>query len=258
MGVRRIINMIRNLKNWDAYLLYKLGGKKKEQFTFRLKNNYSVTVPRAIQPEFKESLFEEVYFKNLPDEIYQRNHPVVLDIGANVGFFTISALFKLKQPRVISFEPMKRNFVQLQKNLEKAGNQVTLVNKAVNNVPGELVLKFNSNLGITTSASLFDNIHGNDEERVQATTLENVFSDYEVAKIDLLKLDCEGAEYNILYNTPSHLFKKINCISIETHPGPDKKENKEALEKFLAGEGYITKTRQQEFIWAYKQPSTWA
>ena len=54
-----------------------------------------------------------------------------------------------------------------------------------------------------------------------------------VSKIDLLKLDCEGAEYNILYNTPAHLFKKINCISIETHPGPDKKENKDALEKFL-------------------------
>ena len=69
MGVSRIINMIRNLKNWDAYLLYKMGGKKKDQFTFRLKNNYSVTVPRAIQPEFKESLFEEVYFKNLPGEI---------------------------------------------------------------------------------------------------------------------------------------------------------------------------------------------
>ncbi len=257
MGVSRIINMIRNLKNWDAYLLYKMGGKKKDQFTFRLKNNYSVTVPRAIQPEFKESLFEEVYFKNLPGEIYQRNNPVVVDVGANVGFFTISALFKLKQPRVISFEPMKRNFVQLQKNLEKAGNQVTLVNKAVNNVPGELVLKFNSNLGITTSASLFDNVHGSDEERVQATTLENVFSDYQVSKIDLLKLDCEGAEYNILYNTPSHLFKKINCISIETHPGPDKKENKDSLEKFLADTGYITKTREQEFIWAYKQPAEW-
>ena len=102
-----------------------------------------------------------------------------MDVGANVGFFTISALFKLKQPRVISFEPMKRNFIQLQKNLAKAGNQVTLVNKAVNNVPGELVLKFNSNLGITTSASLFDNVYGSDEERVQATTLENVFSDYQ-------------------------------------------------------------------------------
>jgi len=250
--------MISNLKNWEAYLLYKMRGKKKDHFTFTLKNNYSVTVPRAIQPEFKESLFEEVYFKNLPDEIFQRNNPVVLDIGANVGFFTISALFKLKQPRVISFEPMQRNFVQLRKNLEKAGNQVTLVNKAVNNVPGELVLKFNNNLGITTSASLFDNVHGSDEERVQATTLENIFSDYSVSRIDLLKLDCEGAEYNILYNTPSQLFKKINCIAIETHPGPEKRENKDALEKYLAEKGYITKSRQQEFIWAYKKPSEWA
>lgn len=257
MGVSRVINMISNLKNWEAYLLYKMGGKKKDHFTFQLKNNYTVTVPRAIQPEFKESLFEEVYFKQLPEEIFQRTHPVVLDIGANVGFFTISALFKLKQPRVISFEPMKRNFLQLQKNLEKAGDKVTLVNKAVNDVAGELVLKFNSSLGITTSASLFDNQYGSDEERVQATTLENVFSDYQLSKIDLLKLDCEGAEYNILYNTPSHLYKKINCIAIETHPGKEKNENKEALEKYLGDIGYITKSRQQEFIWAYRKPEDW-
>ena len=257
MGVSRVFNMIRNLDNWQAYLLYKMGGRKNEHFTFRLKNNYSVTVPRAIQPEFKESLFEEVYFKNLPAALFERKNPVVVDIGANVGFFTISALFKLKDPRVISFEPMQRNFVQLQKNLAKAGDQVTLVNKAVNNIPGELVLKFNSNLNITTSASLFENVHGSDEERVQATTLENIFLDYGLSRIDLLKMDCEGAEYNILYNTPAHLFKKINCIAIETHPGPGKSENKIALEKFLSDTGYITKTRQQEFIWAYKQPSEW-
>jgi FkbM family methyltransferase len=257
MGVSRIINMISNLKNWDAYLLYKMRGKQKDNFTFQLKNNYSVTVPREIQPEFKESLFEEVYFKQLPEIILQRNNPVVIDIGANVGFFTISALFKLKNPRVISFEPMKRNFVQLQKNLEKAGDRVTLVNKAVNDVPGELVLKFNSSLGITTSASLFDNQYGTDEEKVQATTLENVFSDYQLSTIDLLKLDCEGAEYNILYNTPAHLFKRINCIALETHPGKERNENKDALEKYLAEIGFVTRSRQQEFIWAYKKPDEW-
>src|SRR5688500_7500756 len=175
MGFRRISNMVSNLKNWDAYLFYKLGGKKKDEFTFQLRNNYTVTVPRAIQPEFKESLFEEVYFKHLPEEIFRRENPVVIDIGANVGFFTIAALYKLKNPRVLSFEPMKRNFIQLKKNLAKAGDNVTLVNSAVNDVAGELVLKFNSNLGITTSASLFDNEYGTDEETVQTTSLDNIF-----------------------------------------------------------------------------------
>ena len=257
MGFSRIRNMISNLKNWDAYLLYKMGGKKKEAFTFQLKNNYTVTVPRAIQPEFKESLFEEVYFKHLPEEIFRRENPVVIDIGANVGFFTISALYKLKHPRVISFEPMKRNFLQLQKNLDKAGYKVTLVNSAVNDVAGELVLKFNSNLGITTSASLFDNQYGTDEETVQATSLENVFEKYQLQKIDLLKLDCEGAEYNILYKTPPQLFKKINCIALETHPGKEAHENKEALEIYLKELGYTTRSREQEFIWAYRNPSQW-
>lgn len=254
MGLARTLNMFRNIENWDEYLMYKFGGKKDPDFTFRMRNRVSVTVPRQVIPEFKESVFEDMYFKNLPTAIINLENPTVLDIGANVGFFTLYSLFKLNNPRIISFEPIKRNFAFLEKNLKTAKNEhVTAVNKAVNNTKGELVLRFQPQ-EITTSASLFDNLSGGEEEVVLATTLEDIVSDYNLSKIDVLKMDCEGAEYNIIYNTPTQFFDKVNCIAMETHLGKGEKENNSALARYIENLGFTVKTKGEDFIWAYKHP----
>ena len=258
MGINRTINMIKNTSNWMQYLLYKLGGKKNPTFTYHLRNNFRVTVPRVIQPEFKELFFEEIYVKHLPKELISIDGPVVIDIGANVGFFSIFSLFKFMNPRVISFEPIKRNFKLLHENIKLANqSKLTVINKAVNDTIGELVLKFNSSQDITTSASLFDNQYGSDEETVYTTTLEATMQEFSLSKIDLLKLDCEGAEYNIIYNTPRTFFDKVNCMSMETHIGKAGNENNASLLDYIKGLGFTTITERNSFIWAYKEPSVW-
>lgn len=250
--------MLRNIENWNDYLVYKYGGQKNPNFIFKVRNKFCVSVPRRIIPEFKESLFDEVYYKGLPKKIYKIKNPTVLDIGANVGFFTIFSIFKLDNPRIISFEPMKRNFEVLQKNVAAVKDcHLTIVNKAINDQKGELVLKFNSSQEITTSASLFDSQSGGDEEVVIATTLEEIFSAYNLSKVDILKLDCEGAEYNIFYNTPSHFFEKVNCITLETHKGKKENENNKALASYIQSLGFTVDTKQDDFIWAYKNPKQW-
>jgi FkbM family methyltransferase len=249
----RTLNMLRNIQNWTEYLTYKAGGKKAPEFEFKLRNGTSIKVPKQIIPEFKESFFEEVYFKHLPAKIFSVKNPTIIDIGANVGYFTLLASYRLNNPRIISFEPIKRNFEILQKNtlLIKPG-VATIVNKAVNNIPGELTLTFESQ-SITTSASLFSKAGGDCREVVSATSLEEIFTQYKLDKIDLLKLDCEGAEYNILYNTPKSLFKLINCIAMETHRGSNKNENMADLAEYLKNLGYLVKTNGFDLIWAWKK-----
>src|SRR5687767_17767 len=117
MGLHRTFNMVKNIENWGSYLRYKFGGKKNSSFIFRMRNDFLVSVPRQILPEFKESVFDEIYFKRLPKKNLNISNPIVLDIGANVGYFTIFCLQRLHNPRIISFEPMKRNFRVLQNNL---------------------------------------------------------------------------------------------------------------------------------------------
>jgi hypothetical protein len=127
---------------------------------------------------------------------------------------------------------------------------------AVSNLPGDITLRFSED-DITTSASLLSNATGTHEEVVKCTTLEDIMRENKLRKIDLLKMDCEGAEYNILYNTTPELYAKINCIALETHAGSGEKENHDALLAFLKSAGYQTKTSNGNFIWAYKEPTEW-
>jgi FkbM family methyltransferase len=90
------------------------------------------------------------------------------------------------------------------------------VNSAVSNVSGELSLKFNENQSITTSASIFDNDLGSDIEVVQSTTLAEILIKNQINEIDFLKLDCEGAEYDILYQSPLEVLRTIKNVAIET------------------------------------------
>ena len=258
MGLSRTLNMVRNIKNWNGYLIYKFSSKKKGKFIFKLRNNFSVSVPKQLIVEFKECLFEEVYYKHLPKKIYSVNNPIVIDIGANAGYFTIFSILKLKDPKIIAFEPIKRNYFFLQDNLATAkNNKLAIVNKAVNDKNGELILKFDKTKEFTTSASLYDNPYGSDEEIVISTSLESIFSDYDLSKIDILKLDCEGAEYNIIYNTPSHFFEKVNCITMETHKGKNEKENNSELANYISDLGFHVKTKHDDFIWAFKDQERW-
>jgi FkbM family methyltransferase len=252
MGLSRTINMIRNLENWNDYLFYKYSRAKEPFFEFRLRNHHAVKVPLQVQHEFKESVFEQIYYRKLPSAIYHIESPTVIDIGANVGFFTFFTDFKLRHPVIYSFEPIQRNFVLLQRNLAGLDTlRIHLIHKAVSNSNHEIVLRFNTGQDITTSASVFNNADSGEGEKVVSITLPRLAEEYKLSRIDLLKLDCEGAEYGIFYDTPKSFFKRVYCISLETHRGTNKNEHTAALAEYIRGLGFKVKTRPY-FIWAYR------
>lgn len=249
--------MISNLDNWQSYLLYKYSGKKAAAFTFKLKHNRTVTVPKRLLREFKESFFAETYTSGLPAELIGIEKPTVIDIGANVGFFSLYALTKFKNPRLISFEPIEKNYRQLIKNVPPQENKnVQLLNKAVSDSEGEIHMMLDSSADFTTSATIFNHTTEKDRVSVKSTTLPKIFEEYKLQKVDLLKLDCEGAEYCILYNTPDALFEKINCISLETHPGLEQHESNAALAAYLQKKGYRVSTGK-DLLWAHKPLEQW-
>jgi len=252
MGLCRTYNMIRNLENWNEYLIYKYRRKKKPLFEFRLRNHHTVIVPEQVQHEFKESVFEQIYYRKLPSAIYRTESPTVIDIGANVGYFTLFTDFKLRNPVIYSFEPIQRNFAILQGNLAGLDeSRIHLINKAVSNSDQEIVLQFNTSQDITTSASIFNNADTTKGEKVKSTTLAGLATEYKLSRIDLLKLDCEGAEYGIFYDTPKSFFERVHCIALETHQGNKENENTATLAGYIMSLGFTVKTNPC-FIWAYK------
>jgi len=126
-----------------------------------------------------------------------RRGQVVLDVGANIGYFTL--LFaKQVGPggHVFSFEPSPANIAILEKNVAENGyHNVTIVPGAVSDQPGRLRLFLSEqNLG---DHRIYDSGDGRASVEVEALTLDGFFKDGR-PKIDVIKMDIQGAEFGAL------------------------------------------------------------
>jgi len=181
---------------------------------------------------------------------------VIIDAGANIGAFTIAIAMGYPARTIISFEPEESNFHTLVKNIDlNSFKNVTAYQKAIAGKGGEVELFIHPY--DTASHSLVEfsqrpNTNDVTNARVQiveAVTLETIVVDHNLKKIDLLKLDVEGAEYEILFNCPSYILALINCISIEIHDHP-KYQSKDLI-SYLERNGFNcqqSSTRENVYI----------
>lgn len=162
---------------------------------------------------FRNYVKEEIFNR----DIYQQHFKVdegdiVLDIGASVGPFTYSILNK-KPKHIYCFEPKPTLFETMQSNLAQANN-VTLINKGICRVDGDNIFKgiFHSDVMETWGR----------ETKADGITFDTFLKDHKVSKIDFLKIDCEGGEYDIF--TPDRLGwvkKNVRKIAGEFHLNND-------------------------------------
>lgn len=74
-------------------------------------------------------------------------------------------------------------------------------------------------------------------EKVNAVTLEEIINREKIERIDFLKIDVEGAEYEILFNTSGSIFDRIRLIALELHAIKQRNEND--LKIFLEKNGFV-------------------
>ena len=180
----------------------------------------------------------------------------IIDIGANVGYFSLFSLSKYLNAKVFSYEPIPRNFQLLSKYREQ---NATLSWQAVNSavaMPDQksLVLHFDGSDEFTTAATMFSDQKQLDDIEVACTSLKEIIESNQLQEIDLLKVDCEGAEYSILYNTEDEVFEKINRMAIETHDQNEESENMQALAKYIQARNFEIQT-EGDIIWAWRKNS---
>ena len=247
--------MIRFTRNWPNYFYTKYLDKKQEPIHFVGKNNnVKLEVPRELLAIFKEIYMEDLYILSFLKERLP-NNPKIVDIGANAGFFTTFVADHFPQASIYAFEPLPSNFKQLKQNCELNPNHHMLANnQAVSGKPGPVTLYYNPENTLTPLASTSASFDSRNVQKteVEAVTVEQIMSEYKLDRIDLLKLDCEGAEYDILYNTPTQLFDKIDMLTMEVHKGDMPRENLPNLQKFLTDLGYKIRIRGEDFVWAWK------
>jgi len=118
----------------------------------------------------------------------------VIDIGANIGYYTLLfAKLVGKEGKVYAFEPEPNNLHLLKKNIEINNyHNVIIEQKAVSDTTKNVNL-FTAKQGIGEHRINFS-WFGNNGIEVKAIKLDNYIKE----KIDFIKIDIEGAEYNAL------------------------------------------------------------
>lgn len=229
------IKTIKLVKNWS--ILFSYYKKNKNHIKIKLRNNlefYSngditdlVVIIEIFDNESKYDYFIENESKNIK---------TIIDIGANIGAFGIFAANKYSNSIVYCYEPDEINFETLRKNL-KFNNitNIRIFNQAIGKSNGQIQLYSENNKNFGTANSSTVRI-GHKSVSVECITLQNIIEKNNIVECDLLKLDCEGAEYEILFNTNPEKFSKIKNISIEYHNLQDNNGND--LKKFLQELGY--------------------
>ncbi len=139
-----------------------------------------------------------------------REDAVVVDIGANIGDFTLQAATVCSQGRVIAVEPASEcgRMISVQMLLNQVNN-VTWVQVALGSHEGDIEIHLD---GIKSSA-----YWGTGKtEKVRLTTLPQLMREQQTDRVDLLKLDCEGAEWDIL-PAAEEVLPRIQQICLEFH-----------------------------------------
>ncbi len=151
------------------------------------------------------------------DEIEFQPGDVVLDVGANTGI--VSIYLAQLHPEIIihAFEPVPATYARLLANLEANGvTNVIPHNLAItaDGRPLELHLTPN-NSGAATAYLTRPYANGHTHIQVPSTTLRAFMAANDIEWITLLKIDCEGAEYEILTDTA--VLQRVDYLVGELH-----------------------------------------
>jgi FkbM family methyltransferase len=140
---------------------------------------------------------------------------VVLDIGAHIGLFSIYMGLCFPDIIIHSFEPFPPNYRLLSENIKLNEVQnVHLHNLALSGNGRMLQMATNSrNSGGATAYSV--TLSHLRTSGVPSITLDEVFAQCEIARCKLLKIDCEGAEYEVLLSSRS--ISRVEHLSGEVH-----------------------------------------
>jgi FkbM family methyltransferase len=195
-----------------APLFYQQAGKS----TVTLQINGTTRMKIRVNTFDKQALYEVWTMKEYETEHFSIGpEDVVIDIGAHIGTFSVWAAQKAVSGRVISFEPNPENYALLEEN--KSLNQLpnlSIINSAVSDVRGSARLYTSDFHNMTHS---FFEEGTRDFTLVDTLSLEDIIQEYKLERVHYLKIDAEGAEYQIILNTPSNVLAQIDKIFIEYH-----------------------------------------
>jgi len=144
-------------------------------------------------------------------------HMIFVDIGANIGYFTLLAARLLNGTgKVVAIEPDSGNFRLLSLSVQaNAYTNVIAVQKAVSNRTGRTRLFLDEKLiGIPSLSEDNLSTKGGGYVYVNTVTLDSLLRDLAIERIDVMKIDVEGAE-GLVFEGGSKILRRVDRIFME-------------------------------------------
>jgi FkbM family methyltransferase len=204
--------LFKHVKNWPTFLLdhFKL---MRRRYQLQLRNGLIFEVrPGTTDKGIVVEIFLLDTYKQALEVI--KSAAVVIDIGAQIGVFSLYAHQANPKARIFSFEPCSANFEMLKKNLT--------LNNADNIKPNPFAVTSETKemkLYLSDSNTGMHSLHRQTGkfEVVQGLGINELFRRYNITRCDLMKLDCEGAEAEIIASIESANLLSTRAIIMEYH-----------------------------------------
>jgi FkbM family methyltransferase len=187
----------------------------------------------------REVFVEETYKDILP--LLPARPLSVLDVGANLGSFCIWLAGRHGIVRGVCFEPDPSSFRLCRFNLAVNNcPQVDAIPKAVGG--SERVIEMRVNTSRPGGNSIYSAASGHDEiAQVEVIAFSECFSTTGTDVIDVLKMDCEGAEWEIVDKTPPQVWQRFSLIVAEIHGDSTQQFRPDDFPKMMEARGFETK-----------------
>jgi len=230
-----------------------LGNKRAENiYNYLLKFDSLKILPLPPPLKSKIILFSEpliyydIYFKDIYHRELIKNGMSIIDIGAHIGLYTVLAAEKVGNTgKIIAIEPEPQNYKQLLENIK--------LNSFRNVIPVNCGLGIRNSLEKlyinpykTCSHTFVLEKNGNYFIEVRVKTLDSLREELNLKKVDIIKIDTEGAEIPVLKGAEKTLRANPSVkiiVAAEHYPG----EAKEVC-KFLNERGFKTKVSKENLV----------
>jgi FkbM family methyltransferase len=173
----------------------------------------SLRVPSSDIPTYEQVFINEDY-----DFLVETPPKVIVDAGANIGLASVYFANKYPGAKIIAIEPEKANFELLKRNVEPYRNIIPIHSALWNR--SETIQLVDPGLGswgfMTEKANTSESTLGKFSHTVKAMTLDKIIADHQLNKIDILKIDIEGAEKEV-FEDASSWIEKVEALIIELH-----------------------------------------
>lgn len=181
------------------------------QVTLIVKSGKKIT----LSIESDRAAYSEVFVADSYKECLRLKHPaLVWDVGGNIGCFVVWAADHFPEARFHSFEPTATTFERLQFNRDQNPDIHWKIYPYGLSSKDETCTAFI--IGNSGETSRYGD-HGS-PITFQLRSAMGCWEEMGRPTIDLLKVDCEGGEYELLLNSPDEFLQAVGFLIMEVHP----------------------------------------